>query len=145
MIDPLSTVDVVEIEQLMARIAATADLAIELQDYLDNLTEDVVFEFAAVPAVGLDAHSYAGHAAVLAGVEERRASGVQGPGSRAIHVVADVVVTAEGTESARVHAAWQYYGFVDERPAILAMGFYDNAVRKVDGRWLLSRRRVTVL
>lgn len=137
--------DVVEIEQLIFRIAATADLADDLQDYLDNLTDDVVFDFAPVEAVGLPAYTYTGHAEVLAGAQQRRAAGVQGPGSGTIHSVGDVVVRFVDESSARVHAAWQYFGRRDGQPAIIAMGFYDNAVRRVGGRWLLARRTVTVL
>ena len=64
------TADLVEIEQLLNRIAATADLAEDLQDYLDNLTDDVVFEFAPVPAVGLDGYVYTGHEEVLGGARK---------------------------------------------------------------------------
>ena len=139
------TADVVEIEQLLARIAATADLAADLQDYLDNLTADVVFEFAPVPAVGLAGYTYTGHAEVLAGAQNRRASGIQGPGSRTIHVISDIVADSEGPDAARVHAAWQYLGVRDDRPALISIGFYDNLVRRENGRWLLAHRRVTVL
>lgn len=145
MAEPLASHDVVAIEQLLHRIAATADLADDLQDYLDNLTEDVTFEFAEVPALGLAANTYTGRAATLAGAVERRESGVQGPGSRTIHSVNDIVVTERGDDRAQVHAAWQYFGYRDGHPAVLAMGFYDNTVRRVGGRWLLERRVVTVL
>lgn len=144
MIGPLDADDILEIQQLIARIAATADLAENLDDYLANFTDDVVFDFAPVPALDLAGHVYSGLDAVRAGALERRSAGVQGPGSRTMHVVSDLVVTPSGADAAEVHVAWQYFGLRDGLPAVLALGFYRNLVRRVDGRWLLARREVTV-
>ena len=140
-----TTHDVVAIQQLLHRIAATADLAAYLQDYVRNFTDDVLFEFAEVPALCLAANVYSGHPATLEGAAQRRAAGVQGPGSRTIHAINDIVVTPRADDEAHVHAAWQYFGYRDGHPAVLAMGFYENTVRRVGEAWLLARRVVTVL
>jgi 3-phenylpropionate/cinnamic acid dioxygenase small subunit len=142
--ETLSWADVVEIQHLLYRIAATADTADDIEDYLDLLTPDAVFDFAEVPAIGLGAHHYQGRDELREGVLSRRAAGVQGPGTNTLHIVSDVAVEASAPAFARVHAAWQYFGLRDTAPALLTMGIYRNEVRRMDGRWLLARREVVV-
>jgi 3-phenylpropionate/cinnamic acid dioxygenase small subunit len=136
--------DVIEIHQLMNRIAATADTALDIQDYLDLLVPDAVFDFAPVPSVGLAAQRLSGHAEIRAGVVQRREAGMQGPGSHTLHVVSDVAVESIDGNEATVHVAWQYLGMRDGTPTLLSMGTYANAVRRYEGRWLLAERVVTV-
>jgi hypothetical protein len=142
--EPVDPADVLEIQHLMNRIAATADTAVDVQDYLDLLTTDAVFDFAAVPAVGMAAHRYTGHAEIRAGVIERRESHMQGPGSGTLHIVSDVAVQSVDGDEATVHAAWQYLGMREGVPALLSMGTYANTIRHHEGRWLLTGRVVTV-
>ncbi len=142
--DSVDHADLIEIHHLMNRIAATADTAVDVRDYLDLLTPDAVFDFAPVPSVGLEAHRYSGHAEIRAGVIARREAGMQGPGSRTLHIVSDIAVESMRGDEASVHAAWQYLGLRDGTPALLSMGTYANTVRRYKGRWLLSQRVVTV-
>ena len=141
----ISADDAVEIQQLLHRVASTADLALDLVDYEELLTVDVVFVFDAVPSIGLEAVTYTGRAAAMEGVRSRRAAGVQGPGSGTMHIVNDVVVTPESADRASASAAWQYLITGASGPQIAAFGSYRNRVRRTAGRWLLERREVTVL
>lgn len=136
--------DVVQITHLLNRIASTADVSENLDDYMALFTDDVVFEFAAVPAVGLEEVTYSGLPEVRAGAESRRAAGVQGPGSSTLHIISDVTIDFSSDDEATAHAAWQYLGKRDGAPALVGMGIYRNWLRRVDGTWLLSRRVVTV-
>ena len=52
--------DVVEITQLLSRIAVAADHAETLEEYTALLTSDVVIEFAANPATGMVAATLSG-------------------------------------------------------------------------------------
>jgi 3-phenylpropionate/cinnamic acid dioxygenase small subunit len=144
MSDPLLQRHAFEIQQLLQRIAAAADTATDIQDYLDLLTDDAVFDFAPVAAIGLAANRYTGHREIREGVIDRRRAGVQGPGTNTLHIVSDVVVDQVSDDTAAVYAAWHYLGIRDSVPALLAMGTYRNTVRRVGGRWLLSRREVVV-
>jgi 3-phenylpropionate/cinnamic acid dioxygenase small subunit len=144
MSDSIDGADFAEIHHLINRIAATADTADDIQDYLDLVAPDAVFDFAPVPSVGLEAQRYSGHAEIRAGVVARREAGMQGPGSGTLHIVSDVAVESVRGDEAAVHAAWQYLGLRDGVPALLSMGTYANTVRRHEGRWLLAERVVTV-
>ncbi len=141
----ISVDDMIEIQQLLHRVASTADLAVDLAEYENLLTDDVVFIFDPVPSIGLEAVSYSGRASAIEGVRSRRAAGVQGPGSGTMHIVNDIVVMPTSADSASVTAAWQYLATGTSGPEIAAFGTYRNRVRRTANRWLLERREVSVL
>ena len=136
--------DVVEITELFHRIATAADVAADLDDYMALMTSDVVFRFDSNPAAGLAGVQYEGHADVRSGAQARRDSGMQGPGTGTMHIVSNTVVhTVEG-DTARASVYWRFYRMQDNSPTLNSMGTYDNALRRVNGHWLLAERNVTV-
>ena len=141
----LEPVDVVEIQQLLNRVASAADSAVDLAEYGDLLADDVVFVFDAVPAIGLEAVSHSGRAAAVESEAARRAAGLQGPGTGTMHIVNDVVVTTMSVDAASVTAAWQYLSTDSSGPGITAFGTYRDEVRRFAEQWLLTRREVSVL
>ncbi len=136
--------DVVEITQLLSRIAVAADHAETLEEYTALLTSDVVIEFAANPATGMVAATLSGHDEVRASVTARRDSGLQGPGSQSAHIVSNVVVRPSGGRTARSTAYWCFYRMDGGAPVLSSMGTYDDSFRREGELWLLEHRRATV-
>lgn len=142
--DGITWQDRVEIHDLLARVAMTADTADDIDDYLDLMTDDIVFEFAANAAVGLSAASYSGRDEVGRGAVSRREQGIQGPGSRSLHVISSITIDPGAAGTASAMASWRFYAVRDDAPALVSIGIYANEFRRESGRWLLSRRAVTV-
>lgn len=136
--------DVVEITELLNRIAVAVDSAADLDDYTAFMTSDVAFRFDANPATGLAAAQYRGHEAVRTGAQARRDLGVQGPGTRTLHILSNTVVHTIEPDTAHAGAYWRYYRMQERAPELNSMGTYHNILRRVGGRWLLAERTVTV-
>ncbi|GAA1844271.1 hypothetical protein GCM10009836_24610 [Pseudonocardia ailaonensis] len=131
------------VADLLARIAQAADLD-TLEEYGELLAEDIVWVMPENPATGLPAQRREGRADVLAGARERRASGLQGPGSGARHLVSTIVVTPSG-DQARARSYFQFVGGGSGTPVLLSTGVYeDRFVRSEGGGWLLAERRITL-
>ena len=134
-----------EIHHLLATIALTCDWG-TVEDYLDLLHADAVWEMPANADLGLPATRSAGHAEVGAGVKERRALGLQGPGSHTLHVVASSAVTIASSTEASARSAWMYYARVDGNLTLKSAGRYDDRfVREPDGPWRLRHRTVAFI
>ena len=136
--------DVVEITQLLARIAVAADTAETLEEYTALFTADSVIDFAANPVTGMTAATLRGHDEIRASVRARRASGMQGPGSETVHIVSNIVVVPSGVAHARATANWCFYRMVAATPVLSSMGSYDDSYRRDGDNWLLHHRRATV-
>jgi 3-phenylpropionate/cinnamic acid dioxygenase small subunit len=135
------TVDEHAITKLVARIAQLADIG-DLGEYAQCFADDAEWVLPAGSGVGLDAQLRSGLDDIIAGAQERRDAGIQGPGTHTRHVVSTVAVDVEG-DRARGRAYWRYYGQTDETPQLLTMGQYDDEyVRTPDG-WRLRRRTIT--
>ncbi|WP_375385272.1 nuclear transport factor 2 family protein [uncultured Microbacterium sp.] len=137
--------DLVAIQLLIQRFAALTDIAEDIGPYLDMVTEDAVFSYEPVAAIGWAGATYRGRDEIRAGVEQRRADGIQGPGTRTVHIVSDITIDLDDDDSARVYAVWQFWGVNDAGPACLSIGQYENVVRREDGVWRLARRASRVL
>ena len=133
------------IRDVIAAIAHTCDWG-TVDEYLEHLTDDAVWSMPPNPALGLDATTRTGRADVRAGVEERRRLGLQGPGSRTLHVVQTIqIVSVEGME-ATTRSSWLYFARRDEAFGVQSLGRYDDRFRvDATGRWRLSQRVVTFL
>jgi 3-phenylpropionate/cinnamic acid dioxygenase small subunit len=127
-----------DIRNLIAALAINADTG-EIDEYGALFTEDAVWEMPANPAMGLEASVKKGRADIVAGVRERRASGVQGPGSGTWHSITTQQIEITGDEATgRVY--YQFLGKVDGTPGVLTLGRYaDRYVRTGDG-WRLAHR-----
>jgi 3-phenylpropionate/cinnamic acid dioxygenase small subunit len=133
--------DQLEIRNLLATVAQLADGG-DLTDYAQCFTSDAVWvppESAGVELLGAER---SGIADMLAGAQERRDAGIQGPGTNTRHVVSSMRVTADGPDRARGRTYWRYYGQTDAVPQLLTMGHYDDEfVRSADG-WRIAKRTI---
>ena len=132
-----------EIRTLLARIAQLADTG-DLDEYLTCFTEDAVWAMPDNPAVGMTANEKRGHSEILAGAQERRASGVQGPGTDTRHVLTTIAVHVESEERATVRSYFLFVGTTSTAPALRTMGQYDDVVVKGERGWQLAHRTITV-
>jgi 3-phenylpropionate/cinnamic acid dioxygenase small subunit len=135
--------DDAEIRTVLARIAQLADTG-DLDEYLALFTEDAVWAMPDNPAVGMTANEKRGHAEILEGARERRASGLQGPGTDSRHVLTTVAVTLESANRATVRSYFQFFGTTSTAPTLRTMGQYDDVLVKGERGWQLAHRTITV-
>jgi 3-phenylpropionate/cinnamic acid dioxygenase small subunit len=129
-----------EIRSLLARVAQLADAG-TVEEYLELFTEDAGWEMPANPAAGAPADRRAGRVDIAAGVRARRAAGLQGPGTATRHVVTS---TAVDVGSAAAVSYWMFFADTTTVPRLVGIGRYDDRLRRVDGRWLLAHRTITI-
>ncbi|MGO4202555.1 nuclear transport factor 2 family protein [Rhodococcus sp. TAF43] len=132
-----------EIQDLLARIAQLADDG-TVEDYLDSFTADAVWESQPNPVTGMVAQLCEGVASIEEGVRERRAGGVQGPGTSSRHVITTVSVSLDSDIEASSTAYWLFFRDTTSEPRLAGVGRYDDTHRFEDGRWKLAHRRITV-
>jgi uncharacterized protein (TIGR02246 family) len=135
--------DEFEIRNLLARVAQLCDGG-DIEDYLDLFTEDAVWEMPDNPQVGVGASVRRGRSSIAEGVRERRAMGIQGPGSATIHVITTIAVQVAGPDSAVSSAYWMYYSRLDKAPHLQSVGHYEDSLRRTPSGWKVARRRITV-
>lgn len=134
----LLAADRTEIIDLIARIALLADGGTP-EEYLDCFAEDAIWELTQAPGLPLEPQLIRGREAILAGVIERRATGVQGPGTHTIHAVQRTTVQVDG-DTARAESIFLYYTQSHQTPQLSALGQYDDTLVREAGRWLLAKR-----
>lgn len=134
---------VVEIQSLLARLAHLADDG-EVEEYLANFTVDAVWESPANPRTGMDAQRRTGREELGEGVRARRAAGIQGPGTATRHVLTTISVSPTGEDVAESTAYWMFFVDTTTAARLSSVGRYDDVFRRVDGRWQLARRRITM-
>jgi 3-phenylpropionate/cinnamic acid dioxygenase small subunit len=132
-----------EIRSLLARVAQLADAG-ELDEYISQFTDDAVWAMPANPLMGMDASTRQGHEEILAGVRERRAGGVQGPGTNTRHVITTVAVEAQDETHASARSYYLFFGDTTTTPTLRTMGQYDDVVVKGDRGWQLAHRTITL-
>ena len=134
--------DELDIRTLLAELAFQADDG-ELDTYLDLFTEDAVWEMPANAAAGVPAAHLEGRAEISASVQQRRAIGVQGPGTGAMHHLTTTRVEVDGDEGSG-YVYYQFVALVDGRPAVRTVGRYHDTYRRTAAGWKLSRRTVVI-
>jgi 3-phenylpropionate/cinnamic acid dioxygenase small subunit len=135
--------DDAQIRSVLARIAQLADAG-DLDEYLSLFTEDAVWAMPDNPSVGMVANEKRGHAEIRAGAEERRASGLQGPGTQSRHVLTTTAVSVGSDDRATVRSYFMFLVDTTTTPSVRTAGQYDDVlVRTADG-WKLSHRTITV-
>lgn len=132
-----------EIRTVLARIAQLADTG-DLEEYLTLFTEDAVWGMPDNPAVGMTANEKKGHAEILAGAQERRASGLQGPGTESRHVLTTIAINVESEDRATARSYFMFFDSTSTTPTLRTMGQYDDVLVKGERGWQLARRRITV-
>ena len=132
-----------EIRTLLARLAQLADTG-EVGDYVALFTDDAVWAMPAIPQSGLEASERRGRATIEAGVHERRASGVQGPGTNTAHLVTTIAVRYDGDDVAVADSCWQFIADTTTTPRLQGFGRYTDTLRRTADGWRLARREITL-
>ena len=128
------TSDVLELRNLVARLAQLADTG-ELDEYIQIFTEDASWESATLG-------TRRGHADILQGARERRASGVSGPGAHTLHVITTTSIQLAG-DAATGQSYFLFYVNAHEAPELSIMGIYDDEFRRTPQGWKLARRVIS--
>ena len=131
-----------EIRNVLARIAQLADSG-DLDEYLTLFTDDAVWGMPDNPSVGMVANERRGHAEIRAGAEERRASGLQGPGTNSRHVLTTIAVNVESESRATVRSYFLFFASTTTEPVLRTMGQYDDVLVKGATGWQLAHRTIT--
>jgi uncharacterized protein (TIGR02246 family) len=124
-----------KIRNLIARIALLADQG-DLDEYVDQFTEDAVWAFPGGPRQGC--------ADIRSGAEERRAGGVTGPGSNTRHVITTVSVQLGGEDAATADSYFLFYQHTTTAPTLFNMGHYHDTLTQQGDVWRLARRDITL-
>jgi 3-phenylpropionate/cinnamic acid dioxygenase small subunit len=132
-----------QIHSLLSRLAHLADEG-ELSEYLDLFTPDAVWEMRDTAPTGASAERRVGRDDIATGVVERRAGGMQGPGTATRHVVTTVDVQVQSSDEARSVAYWMFYRDTDAVPQLIAIGRYDDVIRRTADGWRLAHRVIRV-
>ncbi len=131
-----------EIRTLLARVAQLADTG-DLDEYITLFTDDAVWAMPANPLVGMEANSRQGHDEILAGAQERRASGLQGPGTNTRHVLTTLAIDVQDDAHATVRSYFLFYAETTTAPTLRTMGQYDDVLVKGEHGWQLAHRTIT--
>lgn len=137
----MSAADRVDIAMLIARIAQLADSGTP-EEYIACFTSDAVWELADAGDLPMASQRVVGHEAIIAGVHERRASDIQGPGSHTRHDVSSVVIDVDG-DSAAGRSYFRYYTDTLDAPVLAGMGTYNDVFLREDDGWKLRQRVIT--
>ena len=131
-----------EIRNVLARIAQLADTG-DLDEYLTLFTEDAVWGMPDNPSIGMLANERRGHGEIRAGAEERRASGLQGPGTNTRHVLTTTAVHLESETRATVRSYFLFFASTTTEPVLRTMGQYDDVLVRGEHGWQLAHRTIT--
>jgi 3-phenylpropionate/cinnamic acid dioxygenase small subunit len=83
-----------------------------------------------------------GHAAIRAGAEDRRRSGMMGPGTQVRHLLSCTIIDFTGNDSASAKSYIQAYRDTATQPTLFLMGEYHDQFRRTEDGWKLARRSV---
>jgi 3-phenylpropionate/cinnamic acid dioxygenase small subunit len=136
--------DELEIRNLIAELTLLADTASdeELDRYISLFTEDASWVVLAGGS-GLGTQERRGHQEILEGVRERRAAGLQGPGTDTRHGVHSLMVRFEAPDRAAVRCYWTYHtNTASSAPTLSLMGEYRNTLVRTPDGWKLARREL---
>jgi 3-phenylpropionate/cinnamic acid dioxygenase small subunit len=131
-----------EIRTVLARIAQLADGG-DLAEYVTLFAEDAVWAMPENPSMGMPASEKRGRDEIRAGAEDRRASGVQGPGTQTRHVLTTTAVFVESDDRATARSYFQFYVSTGSQPTLRNMGQYDDVLVRGNDGWQLQHRTIT--
>jgi 3-phenylpropionate/cinnamic acid dioxygenase small subunit len=131
-----------EIRSLLARIAQLADTG-DLDEYLTLFADDAVWAMPDNPSLGMPASEKRGIGEIRAGAEERRAGGVQGPGTNTRHVLTTTAVFVESDDRATARSYFMFFGSTASQPVLRNMGQYDDVLVRGERGWQLAHRTIT--
>lgn len=128
-----------QIRTTLARIAHLADTG-TVEDYVEQFTRDAEWNMPANPDRGLPAQIRRGRDEIASGVHDRRAAGIQGPGTYTRHVTTATAVDVISECRAAAQSVWTFYVDTAATPTLSGVGTYADEFELEDGRWRLSRR-----
>jgi 3-phenylpropionate/cinnamic acid dioxygenase small subunit len=131
-----------EIRTVLARIAQLADSG-DLDEYVTLFADDAVWAMPDNPSQGMPASEKRGIGEIRAGAEERRAGGVQGPGTNTRHVLTTTSVDVESEERATARSYFMFFGSTTSQPELRNMGQYDDVFVRGERGWQLAHRTIT--
>ena len=135
--------DELEIRNVVAALAQLADLG-EVEEYLELFARDAVWVVPAIPQTGVAASELHGVDAIADGVRQRRAAGVQGPGTHTAHVVTTTVVDFDGDDKATARSTWLFLADTATAPRLQSVGRYRDTFTRTSSGWRLSRREIAL-
>ena len=124
-----------EIRNLLNLVANLSD-GDDLDMYLSCFTKDGV--------VAMGKSERVGHDEIRAGAVERRAAGMQGPGTNTKHFVGDQVIRVEGPDNATAESYALFIGDITTSPVIRAVARYRDSFTRTAEGWKLSRREISL-
>ena len=130
--------DRLDVMWLIARIAHLADSGTP-DEYLECFTLDAVWELTDATGLPMLTQLLTGRQALRLGVLERRAAGIQGPGTHTMHDVSAIEVAVD-SDTATARTYFRYYRNTHEVPHLAGMGWYDDVFLRRHALWLLDRR-----
>jgi ketosteroid isomerase-like protein len=135
--------DELEIRNLVARLAHLADMATDLDVYLDCFTDDAVWEFPGSASEQLGHSRTEGKDEIAADRRERRTDGFQGPGTNTRHVNTTLAVRVDGSDTAEAESYWLFVGDTLGAPIVRAIGHYHDRFARTPEGWKLASRQIT--
>ncbi len=135
--------DELEIRNLVARLAHLADMATDLDVYLDCFTDDAVWEFPGSASEDLGHSRTEGRDEIAADRRGRRADGFQGPGTNTRHVNTTLAVRVDGSDTAEAESYWLFVGDTTGTPVVRGIGHYLDRFSRTPAGWKLASRRIT--
>jgi len=136
--------DELAIRNLLARVAQLADWG-TVEECEACYAEDAVWSMPASPVVGLPASELHGREAIVAGIRDRRAAGIQGPGARNRHLLTSVFVDFDADDQATAHSAFLFVDETVSPPVLKSSGRYVDVLRRIGGEWKLAARQVILV
>jgi uncharacterized protein (TIGR02246 family) len=131
-----------EIRTLLARLAQLADSG-DLDTYLSLFAPEAEWVIPEIPQTGVPSSVRRGVDEIAAGVRERRAAGVQGPGSNTAHLVTTIAVAFDADGATAVaDSTWMFLADTSTTPRIQSFGRYHDTLHRLDGAWRLARREI---
>ncbi|UUE20189.1 nuclear transport factor 2 family protein [Microbacterium sp. J1-1] len=130
-----------DIAMLLARIAHLADAG-DPEEHIACFTPDAIWDLTDATDLPMDVQTIRGRDALLAGVHDRRASGIQGPGTHTRHDISSIAVEID-EDRASARSYFRYYRRTDGAPTLAAMGVYADTFVRTAAGWRLHHRVIS--
>lgn len=133
--------DELEIRNIITRLAMLADDG-DVHEYASLFTTDARWELhTRVGTAAVQTTVVCGRTELAAAAQERRRSGITGPGSNTRHAVVSSVVTI-GEDAASARSYYVFYRKTDTAPEVAGFGIYTDEFRRMAEGWRLANRRI---
>ena len=127
--------DELALRNLIARLSLNADMG-DIEQYMSSFAHDACWNIPGAPVRG--------HDAIRAGLLQRRAEGIAGPGTATRHMVSTVAVVIDpnGTH-ATAQSYFQFFVDTISNPTLRAVGAYADTFIHTPEGWKLQQRDIT--